>query len=142
MQFYAARKSAAKDAHNLSAQLAHLRSSFRTVCACDTRYVSTIPLHDWLGRRTAFVLAATFGLPSSRLRSAGSGCACTARIWLIEALQVRVVAHSLGCMHVLAATSQLSPDERPDLIYLCAPAVCEGECRDILACVRQITCVQ
>jgi hypothetical protein len=36
MQFYAARKSAAKDAHKLSAQLAHLRSSFRTVCACDT----------------------------------------------------------------------------------------------------------
>ena len=109
-------------------------------------YVSTYRCTIGWGRRTRLrwqLLPFRFAFSSQHCAALDrSGWACTARMWPIEASQVRVVAHSLGCMHVLAATSQLSPDERPDLIYLCAPAVCEGECRDILACVRQITCVQ
>ncbi|KAG2175436.1 hypothetical protein INT43_001083 [Umbelopsis isabellina] len=36
---------------------------------------------------------------------------------------VRIVAHSLGCRHVVEALSKLKPDERPDSVHLCAPAL-------------------
>ena len=46
---------------------------------------------------------------------------------------VRVVAHSLGCKLYLRAASLLSDTEMPDHVHLCAPAVSEGEAREILA---------
>ncbi|KAG2183839.1 hypothetical protein INT44_008850 [Umbelopsis vinacea] len=36
---------------------------------------------------------------------------------------VRIVAHSLGCRHVVEAISNLNADERPDSVHLCAPAL-------------------
>ncbi|KAG1141496.1 hypothetical protein G6F37_006466 [Rhizopus arrhizus] len=35
---------------------------------------------------------------------------------------VRVVAHSLGCRHLVEACSLMTPQERPDAIHFCAPA--------------------
>lgn len=40
---------------------------------------------------------------------------------------LRIVAHSLGCLHVIEAVALLAPHERPDVIHLCAPACSEGE---------------
>lgn len=40
---------------------------------------------------------------------------------------LRIVAHSLGCLHVIEAVSRLAPDLRPDEIHLCAPACSEEE---------------
>lgn len=47
--------------------------------------------------------------------------------------RVRVVAHSLGCLHVVEAAARLDPSERPDEIHLCAPACLEGEVGALLA---------
>eukprot|EP01135_Chromosphaera_perkinsii_P005191 Nk52_evm9s322 gene=Nk52_evmTU9s322 len=41
--------------------------------------------------------------------------------------RVRVVAHSLGCRYLLAALSTIPPNERPDEVHLCAPAVTVAE---------------
>jgi hypothetical protein len=41
--------------------------------------------------------------------------------------RVRVVAHSLGCRHVIEAVAQLDPAERPHEIHLCAPACREDD---------------
>ncbi len=41
--------------------------------------------------------------------------------------RVRVVAHSLGCRHVIEAAAQLPPEERPHEIHLCAPACREED---------------
>ena len=47
--------------------------------------------------------------------------------------RVRVVAHSLGCRHVIEATAQLEPRERPHEIHLCAPACREEDVADKLS---------
>ena len=44
-----------------------------------------------------------------------------------EHATVRVVAHSLGCRHVLEAAKELPPEAAPDEVHLCAPAFAEGE---------------
>ena len=44
-----------------------------------------------------------------------------------EERRVRVVAHSLGCRHVIEAVSQLEPARRPHEIHLCAPACKEND---------------
>jgi hypothetical protein len=41
--------------------------------------------------------------------------------------RVRVVAHSLGCHHVIEAVSRLEPEARPHEIHLCAPACREDD---------------
>ncbi len=41
--------------------------------------------------------------------------------------RVRVVAHSLGCRQVIEAAARLAPDQRPEEIHLCAPAVLEDD---------------
>ncbi len=46
--------------------------------------------------------------------------------------RIRVVAHSLGCRQVVAASSMLPPDQRPDEIHLCAPALIEEDVREQL----------
>lgn len=51
--------------------------------------------------------------------------------------RVRVVAHSLGCRHVIEASARLSPRERPHEIHLCAPACLEGEVADKLAALAR-----
>ncbi len=40
---------------------------------------------------------------------------------------LRLVAHSLGCRHVIEAVSLLDPASRPDEIHLCAPACRERD---------------
>ncbi|ORZ40057.1 hypothetical protein BCR44DRAFT_1426177 [Catenaria anguillulae PL171] len=40
-----------------------------------------------------------------------------------ECDHVRVVAHSLGCRHVTHAIALMHPDDRPDTVHLCAPAM-------------------
>ena len=45
---------------------------------------------------------------------------------------VRVVAHSLGCRHVIEAVAGLAPRHRPDEIHLCAPASLEADVADKL----------
>lgn len=40
---------------------------------------------------------------------------------------LRVVGHSLGCLHVVEALALLAPAERPDFVHLCAPACTENE---------------
>jgi hypothetical protein len=47
--------------------------------------------------------------------------------------RVRVVAHSLGCRHVIEAVSQLDVEERPHEIHLCAAACREADVSDKLA---------
>lgn len=46
---------------------------------------------------------------------------------------VRVVAHSLGCLQLIQATSQMDPADRPHEVHLCAPACCEPEVEDKLS---------
>jgi hypothetical protein len=41
--------------------------------------------------------------------------------------RLRVVGHSLGCLHVIEALALLKPDQRPDIVHLCAPACTESE---------------
>ncbi|ORX80346.1 hypothetical protein K493DRAFT_270859 [Basidiobolus meristosporus CBS 931.73] len=50
-----------------------------------------------------------------------------------EHTRVRIVGHSLGCGHLLAAVRELTESDRPDVIHLCAPAVKEETVKDILA---------
>lgn len=47
--------------------------------------------------------------------------------------RVRVVAHSLGCRHVIEAVAQLDAAHRPHEIHLCAPACREDDVADNLA---------
>lgn len=47
--------------------------------------------------------------------------------------QIRIVAHSLGCYHLLHAIALLAPEWRPDEIHLCAPACFENEIVGVLA---------
>ncbi len=55
---------------------------------------------------------------------------------------VRVVAHSLGCRHAIAAISSMTANERPDLLHLCAPAVREVDVQvHLRRLVRQHTYV-
>lgn len=54
-----------------------------------------------------------------------------------EHRRVRVVAHSLGCRHVIEAAAQLAPDERPHEIHLCAPACREEDVAPKLAAVAR-----
>ncbi|RKP04970.1 hypothetical protein THASP1DRAFT_20441 [Thamnocephalis sphaerospora] len=53
---------------------------------------------------------------------------------------VRVVAHSLGCRHILEALHQDATDKydetvdlRPDWLHLCAPACAEQDVQDVLS---------
>lgn len=54
-----------------------------------------------------------------------------------EGRRVRVVAHSLGCRHVIESSSQLTGSARPHEIHLCAPACLEEEVEDKLANLAQ-----
>ncbi|KAK9710396.1 hypothetical protein K7432_008432 [Basidiobolus ranarum] len=47
--------------------------------------------------------------------------------------RVRIVAHSLGCSHLLAAIRELTESDKPDVIHLCAPAVREEVVKDVLS---------
>ncbi len=47
--------------------------------------------------------------------------------------RVRVVAHSLGCRHIIEASSSLAGRQRPDEIHLCAPACRERDVAPKLA---------
>ncbi|KAG2233014.1 hypothetical protein INT48_007590 [Thamnidium elegans] len=49
---------------------------------------------------------------------------------------LRVVGHSLGCRHIVEACSLMSPNERPDAIHLCAPALIAS---DIVNQIRKDT---
>ncbi len=46
--------------------------------------------------------------------------------------RVRVVAHSLGCRHVIEGVALLAPQRRPAEIHLCAPACREQDVADKL----------
>jgi hypothetical protein len=46
--------------------------------------------------------------------------------------RVRVVAHSLGCRHVIEAVAQLDGSQRPHEIHLCAPACREDDVAESL----------
>ena len=50
-----------------------------------------------------------------------------------EGRRVRVVAHSLGCRHVIEAVSQLEAALRPHEIHLCAPACREKDVAEKLS---------
>ena len=54
-----------------------------------------------------------------------------------EERRVRVVAHSLGCSHVIEAVSQLEADRRPHEIHLCAPACKEKHVVEKLSALAQ-----
>jgi hypothetical protein len=54
-----------------------------------------------------------------------------------EERRVRVVAHSLGCRHVIEAVSQLEPARRPHEIHLCAPACKEDHVLEKLSALAQ-----
>ncbi|KAL0477307.1 hypothetical protein AKO1_005292 [Acrasis kona] len=45
---------------------------------------------------------------------------------------IRVVAHSLGCMHVIEGISLLDDDLKPDEVHLCASAVIEEDAKQKL----------
>ena len=45
---------------------------------------------------------------------------------------VRIVGHSLGCRHAIEAISSLDPDDRPDEVHLCAPALREADYEELL----------
>ncbi len=47
--------------------------------------------------------------------------------------RMRVVAHSLGCLHVVEAVALLAPEERPDEVHLLAPACRERDVSEKLA---------
>ena len=56
--------------------------------------------------------------------------------------RVRVVAHSLGCRHVIEAVAQLELRQRPHEIHLCAPACREDDIADKLSgLARELTFV-
>ncbi len=93
-------------------------------------------------------LGATFGLAVAEIgarfvtqylaaerRAAQDADALAAQLEILAErhARVRVVAHSLGCRQVVAASSLLSPEQRPAEIHLCAPALVEGEVGDDLA---------
>nr|CAG4716284.1 unnamed protein product [Naegleria fowleri] len=46
--------------------------------------------------------------------------------------KVRVVAHSLGCKHLIEALKLMPVELRPDEVHLCAPAISEEEAQEIL----------
>ncbi|KAG2379052.1 hypothetical protein C9374_007690 [Naegleria lovaniensis] len=46
--------------------------------------------------------------------------------------KVRVVAHSLGCKHLIEALKLMPLEYRPDEVHLCAPAISEEDAQDIL----------
>jgi len=54
-----------------------------------------------------------------------------------EERRVRVVAHSLGCRHVIEAVSQLEAACRPHEIHLCAPACKENDVVEKLSALAQ-----
>ncbi|KAI8975081.1 hypothetical protein BDF20DRAFT_876823 [Mycotypha africana] len=43
---------------------------------------------------------------------------------------LRIVGHSLGCRHIVEACSLMQPDERPDSVHLCAPALVLSDIAD------------
>jgi hypothetical protein len=51
--------------------------------------------------------------------------------------RVRVVAHSLGCRHVIEAVTQIAVSERPHEIHLCAAACREADVADKLAALAR-----
>ena len=51
--------------------------------------------------------------------------------------RVRVVAHSLGCRHVIEAVTQLGVSERPHEIHLCAAACREADVTDKLSALAR-----
>jgi hypothetical protein len=51
--------------------------------------------------------------------------------------RVRVVAHSLGCRHVIEAVTQLDVSERPHEIHLCAAACKEADVADKLTALAR-----
>ncbi len=51
--------------------------------------------------------------------------------------RVRVVAHSLGCRHVIEAVAQLEPELRPHEVHLCAPACREDDVAAKLAALAR-----
>jgi len=55
------------------------------------------------------------------------GLAATLRALRSEHAHVRVVAHSLGCRHLLEAMKVLDAADAPDEVHLCAPAFAEAE---------------
>jgi len=50
---------------------------------------------------------------------------------------IRVVAHSLGCKLIMKAVQDMPENERPEEIYLCAPAINEQEYAHILPTAAQ-----
>ncbi len=76
--------------------------------------VSALFVHQYLtATRNARILAEEHATQLATLAERGA--------------RVRVVAHSLGCRQVIEAASSLSPEQRPDEIHLCAPAVREDD---------------
>lgn len=51
--------------------------------------------------------------------------------------RVRVVAHSLGCRHVVAAASSLPEALRPSEVHLCGPALVEADVADQLGALSR-----
>jgi hypothetical protein len=54
---------------------------------------------------------------------------------------VRVIAHSLGCAHVVHAVAMLAPDARPDEVHLLAPAVTSAEAGALQTLAQRMTYV-
>ena len=52
-------------------------------------------------------------------------------------IQLRIVGHSLGCRMLLNSLREVEPHERPDEIFLCAPALNEQDYHDILHCAAR-----
>jgi len=72
----------------------------------------------------------------SALEQAGDQAAHL-RALAAEERRVRVVAHSLGCRHVIEAVSQLEAACRPHEIHLCAPACREKDVAEKLSGLAQ-----
>jgi hypothetical protein len=72
----------------------------------------------------------------SALEQAGDQAAHLRRL-AAEERRVRVVAHSLGCRHVIEAVSQLEAARRPHEIHLCAPACREKDVAEKLSGLAQ-----
>ncbi|KAI9168569.1 hypothetical protein H9P43_007942 [Blastocladiella emersonii ATCC 22665] len=68
-------------------------------------------------------LAYQFRAASSAAEAGAPALAETLRQLRSECDHVRVVAHSLGCRHLCHALALMHPDERPDTVHLCAPAM-------------------
>ncbi len=83
-----------------------------------------------------------FVLASRSARERAEDFAAELRALAESGRRVRVVAHSLGCRHVIEAVSTLEPAQRPHEIHLCAPACREDDVAEQLPrLARQGTCL-